>query len=70
MKNAIKFYKHEVSGDVASAKDWKDDFDNMDAESWFGLPLDECEGLDWIAGGKLVQVELDEAGEWAAVETL
>jgi hypothetical protein len=63
MKNE-KMYIHEISGDVASLSDWKADFDSMDVESWFGLPADECEGMDWIEGGKLIEVVQDEDGEW------
>ena len=66
MKNE-KMYMHEISGDVASMGDWKADFENMDIESWFGLPAEECEGLDWIKGGKLIEVEQDEDGEWVEV---
>lgn len=58
-----KMYMHEISGDVASLQDWKLDFDNMDLESWFGLPADQCEGLDWIKGGKLIEVKQVD-GEW------
>lgn len=63
MKNE-KMYMHELSGDVASLEDWKSDFDNMDVESWFGQLAKECEGLDWIKGGKLIEVVQDEEGEW------
>ena len=66
MKNE-KMYMHEISGDVASRDVWKADFENMDIESWFGLPADECEGLDWIECGKLIEVEQDEDGEWVEV---
>ena len=67
MKKQIKMYMHEVSGDVASLESWKDDFDRMSLESWFGLPAEECAGKDWIAGGKLIEVEQDEHGEWVEV---
>lgn len=58
-----KMYMHEISGHVASLEDWKSDFESMDVESWFGLPVEECEGLDWIKGGKLIEVKQVD-GEW------
>lgn len=70
-----KFYMHTTSGDVATEQEWRDDFDGMDIESWFGLPADECEGLHWIednidsqTGQKiLIEVEKDTDGEWVEV---
>ena len=62
-----KMYMHTLSGDVATVEEWKDDFDSMDLETWFGLPIDECEGLDWLADQKyLIEVVQDKDGEWVA----
>lgn len=53
-------YMHAESGDVATAEMWKSDFDNMDVESWFGLPADECAELHWLDDSKsLIEVEWD-----------
>jgi len=61
----MEMYMHTVSGDVASRVDWKNDFDYMGVESWFGVPAEECEGLDWLKDQKyLVEVVKDETGEW------
>ena len=63
MKNE-KMYMHEGSGDVASLENWKSDFNNMDVESWFGLPAEECEGLHWLNDAPwLIEVEQVD-GEW------
>ena len=63
----MKNYMHTQSGDVASEQDWKDDFDNMDLESWFGVDSEECKDLHWLYDQKhLVEVEKIE-GEWAEV---
>lgn len=43
--------------------EWRDDFENMDVESWYGLPAEECEGLHWIEGGHLTEVQ-HIGGEW------
>lgn len=42
------FYVHLVSGDIATAEDWKTDFDSMDRETWFGEPIEECKDKDWL----------------------
>lgn len=63
MKNE-EMYMHEVSGDVASLSDWESEFNSMDVESWFGLPAEECEALDWLEDVKLIKVVRDDEGEW------
>lgn len=69
MKSANeKMYMHEHSGDVATLSDWRDDYEKMDIESWFGHIAEECEGLDWVKGGCLFEVEKDEDGEWVKVK--
>lgn len=62
-------YMHEHSGDVASRAQWKDDYDRMDAESWFGLPLEECEDKHWLDDQPcLMEVEWDaEEQEWVEI---
>lgn len=47
-KKRLESYVHTVSGCVASRISWKDSFDSMDVESWFGKPAEECEGLNWL----------------------
>lgn len=60
-----KMYQHKISGDVASESDWKDDFDGMDVESWFGFSAEECEGLHWLNDSTfLVEVKRDENYDW------
>lgn len=60
-----KMYQHKISGDVASESDWKDDFDGMDVESWFGFSDEECEGLHWLNDSTfLVEVKRDENYDW------
>ena len=44
----MTYLMHTISGDVASRDEWKDDFNSMDVESWFGLPADECGDLHWL----------------------
>jgi hypothetical protein len=56
-------YMHTQSGDVATKEEWKNDFEAMDTETWFGLPAEECEGRDWLDIDCLVEVE-EEDGEW------
>ena len=60
-------YMHTVSGDVATAEEWKNDFDNMDVESWFGDEYEECKDKHWLNDQKyLVEVEKVN-GEWEEV---
>ncbi len=47
-KAALTCYMHTHSGDVATFEMWKSDFENMDVESWFGKPADECNDLHWL----------------------
>jgi len=54
----ITVYKHLESGDVATIEDWKNDFEGMDVESWFGLEKENCNADDWIEGGKLEKIIL------------
>ena len=64
-----EIYMHTISGDVASKEDWKDDFDCMDCESWFGLPIEDCKNLHWLKDQKyLVKVVKDENGDWVEAE--
>ena len=64
-----EMYMHTISGDVASKQDWKDDFDKMDLESWFGQPIDECENLHWLEDQKyLVKVVKNKDGDWVEAE--
>ena len=63
-KAALTCYMQTQSGDVATAEMWKDDFDAMDVESWFGKPAEECTDLHWLSdNNSLVEVEWI-AGEW------
>ena len=67
--NPKDMYMHEHSGDVASAEDWKSDFDNMDVESWFGKPAEECKELHWLNDAPwLIEVKWNEEDqEWDEV---
>ena len=57
-KKRLESYVHTVSGDVASRITWKDDFEIMGIESWFGKSAEECEGLNWLEDQPcLVEVE-------------
>lgn len=61
------YYMHTVSGDVGSFEDWKNDFDCMDIESWFGMPIEECVNLHFIDDiPQLVEVKKDDQGDWVA----
>ena len=63
-KSALTCYMHTHSGDVATFEMWKNDFDAMDVESWFGKPAEECTDLHWLSdNNSLVEVEWI-AGEW------
>lgn len=44
----LKLYIHLQSGEVATAEMWKDDFEKMGKDDWFGLPMEECENLHWL----------------------
>lgn len=44
----LTIYIHTQCGDVATAEMWRDDFEKMDKESWFGLPYEECKKLHWL----------------------
>lgn len=65
-KAALTCYMQIDSGDVATAEMWKDDFDAMDVESWFGKPAEECTELHWLSdNNSLVDVEFDtDLQEW------
>ena len=65
-KAAMTCYMQIVSGDVATAEMWKNDFDAMDVESWFGKSAEECEGLHWLNDmPSLIEVVFDtELQEW------
>ena len=52
-------YIHTISGDVAPLCDWFADYETMDAESWHGKPIEECDPLKWIEDGKLIPYEPD-----------
>lgn len=57
-KAALACYQQVDSGDVATAEMWKNDFDAMDVESWFGKPAEECKGLHWLDdNNSLIEVE-------------
>jgi hypothetical protein len=66
------YLMHYISGDVATVEDWRGDFESMDLETWFGLPIERCEGLHWLddnidsSTGKPIFVEVvkDKNGEW------
>ena len=60
----MKYYMHRESGDVATKREWREEFENMDIESWFGLPENECYGVDWIAGGHLIRVVMVDGEGW------
>lgn len=68
-KELLKCYLHINSGDVATVEMWKDDFDAMDDESWFGKSAKECEGLHWLSDvTSLTQVKYDtDSQEWVEV---
>lgn len=62
------YYMHTVSGDVATKDEWRADFESMDIETWFGLPVEQCRNLDWIGDAQfLVEVRQDENGKWVEV---
>jgi hypothetical protein len=61
--SGTRYFMHNESGDIATMEEWRDDFENMDVESWYGLPAEECEGLHWIEGGHLTEVQ-HIGGEW------
>lgn len=50
---------HTNSGYVASEHDWREDFENMDWESWGGKTFESA-----IENGYLVEVVQDETGDW------
>lgn len=59
-KTALVCYLQVNSGDVATAEMWESDFNNMDVESWFGKPAEECKELHWLGdNNSLVEVEWD-----------
>ena len=63
------YYMHKESGDVATEQEWRDDYESMDVESWFGKSVDEITDADkeeWIVGGHLIAVELGADGDWVA----
>ena len=62
----MKYYMQAQSGDVATEEDWKDDFENMDLESWYGCEAKDANLDRWIEGGNLIEVERVE-GEWIEV---
>lgn len=68
-KAALTCYMQTQSGDVATAEMWKNDFDAMDVESWFGEPAEECADLHWLSdNNSLVEVEFDtDLQEWIEV---
>jgi len=56
-----KLYMHTQCGDVATREEWRENFENMDEESWFGKESTDITSADrreWLAGGKLIEVEL------------
>ena len=57
---------HEQSGDVATEMEWRDDYENMDVESWHG-----CEAKDapenWLENSALIEVEKNNDGDWVEV---
>lgn len=69
-KRELVCYMHEWSGDVASREMWRDDFENMDIESWFGKEASECKDLHWLDDQPyLVEVEWSaEEKEWVETE--
>lgn len=61
------YYMHKESGDVATEQEWRDDYENMDVESWFGKSVDGITNEDtenWAEGGHLIEVVKDADGEW------
>lgn len=57
----MKYYMQQQSGDVASESDWRDDYNSMDIESWFGKHVDDITEEDeenWLAGGSLVEIDV------------
>jgi|SRR5690554_1327704 len=68
-KAGLTCYMHLESGDVATAEMWKDDFQNMDAESWFGLPVEDCKDFHWLNDNiHLIEVKFDsDEQEWVEI---
>ena len=58
------FYMNPFTGYVATMEEWESDFDSTDVETWFGLPVEECEGLHWLADSCLIEVTKNSEGEW------
>lgn len=69
-KAALTCYMQTQSGDVATAEMWKNDFDAMDVESWFGKPAEECTELHWLSdNNSLIEVEFDtDLQEWVEAQ--
>jgi hypothetical protein len=67
-----KMLMNTQSGDVASERDWRDDFEHMGIESWFSIAAgDISDDRHWLdntcrdSGEKiLVEVKKDNDGEW------
>lgn len=72
LQNQLDFwtekYMHVEGWSVATAEEWKADFDSMDLESWFGKEPCDCEGLHWLHDNDhLVRVVKNSNGEWVEV---
>ena len=61
---AVPMIFHDISGDVATEQEWLDDFETMDRESWFGLPIEECEHLHPIKDNPHLFAVLWNGSEW------
>ena len=56
------YYMQAQSGDVATEREWHDDYNSMDVEGWFGKESDDITEEDkanWQAGDNLVEVDID-----------
>lgn len=62
----MTYYMETTSGDVATREEWLNDFDATDRESWFGLPIEECEDKEPFDTHHFVEV-VKEDGEWVEV---
>ena len=63
----MKYYMQQQSSDIATEEEWRDDFENMDIESWSGMEAEDANPKNWIEEGHLIEVLQDENREWEEV---
>lgn len=56
-KLELTCYMHAMSGDVQTVEMWRQDYESMPYEEWFGKEKDPCQDLDWLNDSVLVEVE-------------